>query len=86
MKRILVLAAFAAAATPALAQSGAEKQAMVAAIAAAGCRVNAGNNTAVLRAAGLSEDAAAAVVQSLLDSGEAVTEGGDLVLKTGGCS
>ncbi len=86
MKRMLVLVALATGALPAAAQSPAEKQAMVAAIAAAGCRVNATNNAAVLGSAGVSEDAAAAVVQSLLDSGEAVVEGGDLVLKTGGCS
>ena len=55
------------------------------AIASAGCRVNAGNNAQVLSAAGVSEDAAAAIVQALLDSGEAVREGGDLVLRTGGC-
>jgi hypothetical protein len=72
-------------ALPAFAQTADQKAAMVAAIANAGCRVNSGNNSAILSAAGLSEDAAAAVVQSLLDSGEAVIEGGDLVLKTGGC-
>lgn len=87
MVRTLVLAmTLAASAAPALAQSAADKQAMIAAIAAAGCRVNSGNNAAILSSAGISEDAAAAVVQGLLDSGEAVTEGGELVLKIGGCS
>jgi hypothetical protein len=47
--------------------------------------VNAGNNAQVLAAAGIGEDRAAAVVQALLNSGEAVTMGGDLVLKTGPC-
>lgn len=86
MRTFLVLAALSLPAMPALAQSASEKQAVVAAIAAAGCRVTAGNNAQVLGAAGVSEDVAAAVVQGLLDSGEAVREGGDLVLRTGGCS
>lgn len=86
MFRTLALAAaLAAAGMPLLAQSGEQKSAMVSAIAAAGCRVTASNNAAVLSAAGLSEDQAAAVVQSLLDSGEAAIESGVLVLKTGGC-
>lgn len=70
---------------PALAQSAADQQAMIAAIAANGCRVTAQNNAAILGAAGLSEDVAAAVVQALIDSGRAAVEGGILVLKTGGC-
>lgn len=82
---VLIAAVLGAVAPPAFAQSAAEKQALVAAIASAGCRVNAGNNAQVLSAAGVSEDAAAAIVQALLDSGEAVREGGDLVLRTGGC-
>lgn len=81
----LLVAALAMAALPALAQSAAEKDAMVKAIAAAGCRVTASNNAAILGASGLSEDAARAVVEALIASGEAVPEGGDLVLKTGGC-
>lgn len=90
MKRSPVLAVLAAAALagavlPAGAQSAGEKSAMVSAIAAAGCRVTAANNAAVLQAAGLSEDRAAAVVQSLIDAGQAAIEGGVLVLKTGGC-
>ncbi|MDH3263522.1 MAG: hypothetical protein OEM24_05950 [Paracoccaceae bacterium] len=86
MMRTLALAALlATAGLPVLAQSAEQKSAMVSAIAAAGCRVNASNNASVLSAAGLTEDQAAAVVQSLLDSGEAAVEGGDLVLKTGGC-
>lgn len=87
MIRILTLAAaMAASAMPAFAQSAADKAAMISAIEAAGCRVTASNNSAVLSSAGLSQDAAAAVVQSLLNAGQAVTEGGDLVLKTGACS
>ncbi len=82
---VLIAALLGAVAQPALAQSAAEKQALVAAIASAGCRVNAGNNAQILNAAGVSEDVAAAIVQALLDSGEAVREGGDLVLRTGGC-
>lgn len=84
--RITVLtAALATLALPALAQSAADKAAVIQAIANAGCRVNSGNNTQVLAAAGIGEDRAAAVVQALLNSGEAVTMGGDLVLKTGPC-
>ena len=87
MNRTFAIAVtLAALAAPVSAQSAAEKAAMMDAIANAGCRVNAGNNAAVLSAAGLSEDTAAAVVQSLLNSGEAVVVGGDLVLKTGRCS
>lgn len=87
MTRIIALAvSITAFAMPAVAQSAADKAAMVNAIAAAGCRVNAGNNASVLSAAGISEDAAAAVVQNLIDSGEAAIVGGDLVLKTGACS
>ncbi len=85
IRTLALAAALVAAGLPVLAQSAEQKSAMVAAIAAAGCRVNASNNAAVLSAAGLSEDQAAAVVQSLLDTGEAAVEGGDLVLKTGGC-
>lgn len=70
---------------PVLAQSAAEKDAMLGAIAAAGCRVNAGNNASVLSAAGISEEAASVIVQELLNSGEAEIVGGDLVLKTGPC-
>jgi hypothetical protein len=81
----LLSAALAAAAAPALAQGAADQQAMIAAIASNGCRVTAENNAAILRAAGLSEDVAAAVVQALIDSGRAAVEGGVLVLKTGGC-
>ena len=86
--RTLSLAAAlgAALAGPAAAESAAEKAAMISAIAAAGCQVTGANNAAILSAAGLSEDAAAAVVQSLLDAGQARIEGGVLVLKTGGCS
>lgn len=86
MRTSALAATFVTLAMPAVAQSAADKTAMVDAIAAAGCRVNAGNNAAILGAAGISEDAAAAVVQSLLDSGEAAIVGGDLVLKTGPCS
>lgn len=87
MTRAFALAAaLAVAAIPAVAQSAADRQAMIDAIAAAGCRVDSQNNAAVLQAAGLGEDAAAAVVQALLDSGEAVIEAGVLVLKTAGCS
>lgn len=79
------LALAALSAGPAPAQSAADQQAMIAAIAANGCRVTAQNNGAILQTAGLSEDVAAAVVQALIDSGRAAVEGGVLVLKTGGC-
>jgi len=82
---LLAAVALAPAALPAAAQSADERAAMVRAIAAAGCRVTAANNGAILQSAGLDEDRAAAVVQSLIDSGQASVEGGDLVLKTGGC-
>jgi hypothetical protein len=84
-RAILLAAVLALPAWPVLAQSEAEQQAMIAAIAANGCRVTPSNNSAILGAAGLSEDAARAVVQALIDSGRAAVEGGVLVLKTGGC-
>ena len=86
IRKLALAAAIGLAALPGHAQSAAEKAAMVQAIAAAGCRVTAQNNASVLASAGLSEDAAAAVVQNLLNSGEAVIQSGDLVLKTGACS
>jgi len=86
IRKLALAAAIGLVALPGLAQSASEKAAMVQAIAAAGCRVTAQNNASVLATAGLSEDAAAAVVQSLLNSGEAVIQNGDLVLKTGACS
>lgn len=88
MLRTLILAtALASALSPAaaLGQSEADRQALIRAIAEAGCRVNAGNNAAILRASGLSEDAAGAVVESLIAAGLATPEGGDLVLRTAGC-
>jgi hypothetical protein len=84
-RAILLAAVLALPAGTALAQSSADQVAMIAAIAANGCRVTPANNAAILSAAGLSEDAARAVVQALLDSGRAAVEGGVLVLKTGGC-
>ena len=85
IRAILLAAVVALSAGAAPAQSAADQQAMIAAIAANGCRVTPSNNAAILGAAGLSEDAARAVVQALLDSGRAAVEGGVLVLKTGGC-
>lgn len=83
---ILLAAAIASAGIGAAqAQGAADQQAMIDAIAANGCRVTPANNSAILAAAGLSEDVARAVVQALLDSGRAAVEGGVLVLKTGGC-
>jgi hypothetical protein len=83
---IAIATMVAAVAAPAVAQNTADKDAMIAAIAAAGCRVDGSNNSAILASAKLSEDAAAVVVQSLLDSGQAKLDGGVLVLTTGGCS
>ncbi len=86
MFRTLALATLmAGAALPALAQNTADKAAMIAAITDAGCRVDGGNNAVILAAAKLNEDAARAVVDSLIASGEAKFEGGVLVLTTGGC-
>ena len=85
IRKFAIVATVAATTLPVFAQSQADKSAVINAIAAAGCRVNAGNNAQVLSAAGIGEERAAAVVQALLNSGEAVSVGGDLVLKTGPC-
>lgn len=86
MIRTLTLAALlGAAALPALAQDEAKRAALAAAIEAAGCRVTAANNAAILEAAGLAEADAATVVQALLEAGDAVIENGELVLRSGAC-
>jgi hypothetical protein len=71
---------------PAAAQASEVQQAAIAAaIEAAGCRVTAENNAGILAEAGLAEADAATVVQALLDAGDAVIEGGELVLKSEAC-
>lgn len=87
--RTLVLAAILA--VPALAPARADvtpeqTQALVAAIAAAGCEVRADNNAQILAAAGLDEAQAAEAVSALLGDGRAEIEGGTLRLKTEGCN
>jgi hypothetical protein len=87
MKRIIGIAAVAAAlAAPAMAQTAAQADALIAAIAAAGCEVREDNNAAILAAAGLTQDQASAVVAVLLGDGRAAVEGGSLRLKTAGCN
>jgi hypothetical protein len=72
-------------ALPALAQTAAQTEALIAAIAAAGCEVREDNNAAILAAAGLTQDQASAIVAVLLGDGRAAVEGGSLRLKTAGC-
>lgn len=84
MKRLTLALAFLAAG-PATAQSEAEVDALVTAIAAGGCVVSETNEAEVLAASGLTEDAAAAVVMVLMTSGQAVPEGDDLRLVSGPC-
>jgi hypothetical protein len=72
-------------ALPAAAQTAAQADALIAAIASAGCEVREDNNAAILTASGLSENDAAAVVAALLGDGRATLEGGNLRLKTAGC-
>jgi len=87
MNRTLILAAaLGLAATAAFAQASPEQQAALqASIEANGCRVTADNNSAILAAAGLAEADAATVVQALLNTGNAVIENGELVLKSAKC-
>jgi len=87
MIRTLALAAtLGLAATAALAQATPEQQsALQAAIEANGCRVTAENNSAILSSAGLAEADAATVVQALINTGNAVIENGELVLKSAKC-
>lgn len=75
--------ALALAATPVLAEGGPKPQevsAFLDAVKAAGCRVDATNQAAVLKAAGLAEDEAALVVQRLEDEGKLLAQPDALVL------
>lgn len=85
MKRIALIAVGLALAGPAAAQTAAQTDALIAAIAAAGCEVREDNNSAILAAAGLTQDQAGAVVAALLNDGRAAVEGGNLRLKVAGC-
>lgn len=58
---------------------------LVAAIEAKGCVVHEANNLDVLKAAGLTEDQAAAVVDQLIGDGKAAFVEDHLELKTGAC-
>jgi hypothetical protein len=86
MTRIITLALGLGLALPVAAQSAAETDALIAAIAAAGCEVREDNNASILSAASLTQDQASAVVAALLQDGRAAIEGGNLRLKTAGCS
>jgi hypothetical protein len=89
MTRILtLLGAALLTAAPAVAQDATKAQtdALIAAIAAAGCEVREDNNAAILAAAGLDEAAAGAAVAVLLGDGRAAVVGGALRLKTAGCN
>jgi hypothetical protein len=86
----LLAAGLALMASRTLAEGGprqAEIDALVAAIAAAGCVVNEANQAQVLQASGLTEEVASGVVQRLSQKGLAVTIKGShaIRLKTGGC-
>lgn len=74
--------------TPLQAQTAdsAEAKALIAAITANGCAVTDANNAEVLKAAGLSDDQAKAVVSALIAAGQAEVVGEDLRLKTEGCN
>lgn len=70
----------------AFAQATPEKvDALIKAIAEAGCEVTPENNSTILAAAGLGDDDAQAVVATLLGLGNATIEDGKLRLKTAGC-
>jgi malate/lactate dehydrogenase len=87
MMRILPIVAAMLLAGPAAAQATAEQaDALVKAIADAGCEVTEANNSAVLASAGLAADAAEAVVAALLADGRAAVVDGALRLKTAGCN
>lgn len=86
MTRIITLALAVAFAAPAFAQSAASTDALIAAIAAAGCEVREDNNATILAAASLTQDQASAIVAALLADGRAAVEGGTLRLKTAGCN
>lgn len=70
------------AAAPALAEGGPkpeEVSAFLAAVKAGGCTLDAGNQAAVLKAAGLTEDEAALVVQRLEDEGKLLSRPGPVL-------
>ena len=64
----------------------AAKEKLLAVIVKHGCKVTENNNEAILAEAGLQEAQAKSIVEALFAKGEAVTEGGDMVLKTEGCN
>ena len=85
-RSFLAAAALTLAAGAAQAQATPEQvQALVKAIAEAGCVVNADNNAAILSAAGLQGQDAQVVVNALLGLGQAEIVDGNLKLKTAGC-
>ena len=85
--RSLCVAAALLTAVPAFAQATeAQVDALVKAIAEAGCEVDAANNDAVLATASVTPDQASSIVSTLLGDGRAAIEGGKLRLKTAGCN
>ncbi|MFN6979087.1 MAG: hypothetical protein ACK4OP_13245 [Gemmobacter sp.] len=86
MTRIITLALAVGLVAPAMAQTTAQTEALIAAIAASGCEVREGNNAAILAAANLTQDEASTIVAALLADGRAAVEGGTLRLKTAGCN
>ncbi len=87
MRMAILAAALAGLAAPALAQepTAEARAALVAAIEAAGCKVNEGNADAILAAAGIDEAAAEAVVYALTTEELVDLTDEGLVLKTPGC-
>lgn len=70
------------AATPVLAEGGPkpeEVSAFLAAVKAEGCKLGPANQAAVLKAAGLTEDEAALVVQRLEDEGKLLSQPGPVL-------
>ncbi len=85
MKR-LAIAIFVLVAVPALAQSAADQQRLIAAIEANGCVITEKNNRAILRAAGMNEAEGREAVFALFGAGKLKPQGDDMKLVTGKCS
>lgn len=76
---------FAATAATAQTEYDEQKKRLVAAIEAAGCVVDQSNQALILEVAGLTPDQGGAIVDQLMDDGEAEPAGDNLRLRAGSC-
>ena len=86
MRRMLVAALCLGLVPAAQAATAEQAEALIRAIAAAGCEVREDNNAAVLAAAGVDAELAAEIVTAMLADGRAEVTDRGLKLRTGGCN